>query len=78
MVVDWVLGAARTALMALTGLLPEVGERPDEIRMIWDALGIGNYFVPVFEVYQFLLWAMPATLGAWVVVRFVRYFLPGG
>lgn len=78
MVVDWILGAAKAALLALVGVLPEVGEKPEAFEFLWDALGIGNFFVPLYEIYQFLLMALPGMLAAWMIWRFVRLLTPGG
>jgi hypothetical protein len=77
MITDAVLDFFDAALLALIGLLPLVGDRPEWVDNLSDWIFSFNYFLPMSDIWGSIPFIL-LVLGALILWRVVRYFLPGG
>lgn len=77
MITDALVGAVLGLLGAIIGALPDMPEPPAAISGFWGVFVAAHAILPIDDLQAFGPTFL-ATLGLLVVVRVVRFFLPGG
>lgn len=77
MITDFILGIVYAVAEMFVLLLPEVGDRPEVMDDVGMWVAGFDYFLPVYEFHQLILnWFLPA-MGAFILIRFVRFIRSG-